>query len=393
MNILFLAPFPIVPYEGGVQRVTDTLSKEFLELGHSVNYLCYGHINASDEIDFLCKQSYIELDCRTDIEIRDELEQYVTQNKITHVINQVCDAQSNRIISLLPPSLRDKIVFTYHIIPFNYLNITRKRIWDIPTHNFRQLLFKIVSLICPFVYRKFFLKQEKRDLLKGIRLVSKCCLISKKHEENILRVIPDFPKEKIVAINNPNTYSIQSDLPVFHAREKAILWVGRIASGQKNLIGFIRMWSIFSRQHPDWKAYVVGDGPDFHYFKSYIIKNNIRRLQMIGSQKDVMSFYKKCRFLAVTSFGESWGMILTEAMTCGCIPIAMNTFATLTDIIDDGINGVICEPNDVNMANKLEGIVNNLDECICLSNNAILKAKNFEAEVVSHQWISLLESL
>ena len=234
---------------------------------------------------------------------------------------------------------------------------------------------------------------EKRNLLEGIKQASKFCLISYKFVPNILKIIPDFPKDKIVAINNPNTYSVQSELPNFESREKSVLWVGRVENGQKNLTGFINMWSIFSQSHPEWKAYVVGDGDDFDYFKSFIVKNNIQGLKLVGSQKDVMSFYKRCRFIAVTSYGESWGMILTEAMTCGCIPIVMNTFATLTDIIDDNENGLISDFDEKQMAEKLRSVVDNLGLCKTLSDNAIEKVKIFDVKNITDSWISLLQSL
>ena len=226
-----------------------------------------------------------------------------------------------------------------------------------------------------------------------MKLATKFCLISHKFVPDILRVIPDISLEKIVAINNPNTYSAQIDLPDFQVREKSVLWVGRVENSQKNLVGFINMWSLFSQNHPDWNTYIVGDGDDFEYFKAYVSKKNIRNLHFEGAQQDVMPYYKKCRFIAVTSFGESWGMILTEAMTCGCIPIVMNTFATLTDIVDDRINGLISDFDDKQMANLLATAAADVELCKSLSKNAVEKAEKFDVKVIADSWISLLQSL
>ena len=153
------------------------------------------------------------------------------------------------------------------------------------------------------------------------------------------------------------------------------------------------MWSLFSQNHPDWNTYIVGDGDDFEYFKAYVSKKNIRNLHFEGAQQDVMPYYKKCRFIAVTSFGESWGMILTEAMTCGCIPIVMNTFATLTDIVDDRINGLISDFDDKQMANLLATAAADVELCKSLSKNAVEKAEKFDVKVIADSWISLLQSL
>ena len=393
MNILFIATFPIIPHEGGVQRVTDTLSREFLKRGHQVTYLCYSRKHKLSYPNFLCDQLYIELSGQTDLEVQEQLRQYVVQYKISHVINQICDESSNRIVRLLPDFIRDKVIYTYHIIPFSCLSITRKRIWNSPVYNFRQLIFKNASLICPSIYKNFFSRIEKKNILDGMKLATKFCLISHKFVPDILRVIPDISLDKMVAINNPNTYPAQVDLPDFQVREKSVLWVGRVENTQKNLVGFINMWSLFSQNHPDWNTYIVGDGDDFEYFKAYVSKKNIRNLHFEGAQQDVMPYYKKCRFIAVTSFGESWGMILTEAMTCGCIPIVMNTFATLTDIVDDRINGLISDFDDKQMANLLATAAADVELCKSLSKNAVEKAEKFDVKVIADSWISLLQSL
>ena len=41
MNILFISPIPIIPYFGGIERVTDILSRELQRRGHCVVFLCY----------------------------------------------------------------------------------------------------------------------------------------------------------------------------------------------------------------------------------------------------------------------------------------------------------------------------------------------------------------
>ena len=37
-------------------------------------------------------------------------------------------------------------------------------------------------------------------------------------------------------------------------------------------------------------------------------------------------------------------MVLTEAMTFGAVPVAFNSYAAITDIIDDGKNGLLVPP-------------------------------------------------
>ena len=393
MNILYIFICPIIPYQGGVQRVTETLSREFLKRGHNVTFLTYDFKELVDSPDIICSQQYVELKNRGDDEVKKDLERIVSEFGITHVINQSCTEQTNRIVRLLPDSLESKVIYCYHVIPFCYMNYTRWQIKGAPAANYRQKLFKTVSMMFPRIYKSFFSHVEKKGLHPGFRLASKFCFISDKYFKNILDNMPDAPRDKMVAINNPNSYSIQNHLLEYDNRENAVVWVGRLENSQKNIFGFLKMWKIFSDSNPGWKAYVVGEGRDLENARTYIANNRLSNVTLEGCQPDVMSYYKKCKFLVVTSFWESWGVIITEAMTCGCIPAVMNTFPTLPDIVDDKQNGLICPTDEKEMATILSETIKDTVLCNMLAANAVEKVKKFDVSNIASQWEALLESL
>ena len=137
------------------------------------------------------------------------------------------------------------------------------------------------------------------------------------------------------------------------------------------------------------------------YNNAYVLKesvscnelNNIKGIYFEGAQSCMELYYKKCKFFCMTSYWESWGMVVTEAMTFGCVPIAMNNYATLTDIIDDGVNGLICKPTAVEMAKKLNSIATDEEIWLELSNNAKQKAMNFDVSTIAQKWEQLLNGL
>ena len=49
----------------------------------------------------------------------------------------------------------------------------------------------------------------------------------------------------------------------------------------------------------------------------------------------------------MTSRSEAWGLTLTEAQQMGVVPIAFDTYASLRDIITDGVDGEIIAEGDV----------------------------------------------
>lgn len=392
MNILFIATFPIIPHEGGVQRVTNTLSKEFIRQGYNVVYLCHARKHKLEYPNFLCPQYYVELVNTTDEQIRDELSDICQKHQITHVINQSCTSETARIIKLLPKEIRFKTISVYHTVPFAADNITRKRIWTSVSHNARQHVFKYASLVSPTIYRRFFNHYEERALRTSFDVSTRFCFITDKFYPLVTDHIPDAPTYKFFAIENPNSFPIQNNVPSWEERENAILWVGRLDAG-KNVLGFIKMWEQLSCELLGWSAYIIGEGDESEKCKSFIRKRSINGLHLEGKQTDVAQYYKKCKFLCSTSYSESWGLTLTEAMTFGCVPVVMDTFLSLSRIVDDGKNGLICPANEFEMKERLIHNISCPGLWEMLSKGAVEKAKQFDVSTIAKRWEKELKRL
>ena len=393
MNIMFVANFPIVPHRGGVQRVTNVLSKEMLKRGHKVIFLCDTKSTIIDSDGFVCPQLFIDVKSENEKSFRLSLAEIIDKYSIDRVICQAFNESIAKIITNLPKKLKDKVVTCSHVMPFECDRLTRKRLLHNPHGNFRQIIFKCASLIFPSIARKFFSNYEKRCLLSCLPLTTKACFLSEKFFPLVTKHIPDAPIDKFVAIGNPNTFPVQDTVPGERTRENALLWVGRMEDAQKNIAGFLKMWELFSKSHPDWKAYVVGDGSVLKKYLAKSKRGKWKNLSFEGPQADVAKYYRKCKYFCMTSFGESWGMVITEAMTMGCVPVAMNSFPTLTDIIDSGKSGIVCDPSPKSMAEALEASITNHGEWKRLSAGAIEKVKQFDACIVVNKWDALLKDL
>ena len=91
---------------------------------------------------------------------------------------------------------------------------------------------------------------------------------------------------------------------------------------------------------------------------------------------------------------EGWGLTITEAQQCGCVPIAFDSFGAIHDIIDSGKNGIIVPEGNINeYAAQLKRLMNNPDELKRLSDNAREDCLRFSRENIAKQWKTLLESL
>lgn len=385
MSILFIAYFPMEPSVGGIQRVTDILTNELIRRGHNVNYLSLQLGPTSSDLTTSAPQYYINVEEVGDWKSR--IEELLKKLQVEYIINQSPNMLTNRALRSI--STKAKIVSVFHTQPFLNDNVTRRIILQSKTYNVKQFLFKYLSFIIPSLRSIVFGQYEKKNIIEATSISNKICFISERFYPRVLKHIPDFPKEKLSAINNPNTFTICSDKS---HKENLIVWVGRVDNTNKNTIGFVKIWELLYKSNPTWKAVVAGDGEDLESVKEYARRHKITNIEFIGRCDDVKSLYERAKFVVVTSFSESWCMVLTEGLAHGCVTCAYDTYETVHDIID-GSNGIITEPNSKAMAERLNIIMNNNQEYKRLTDNTKKTISKYSVETIVDKWIELLSSI
>lgn len=387
MNILYIFNKPIIPRDGGVERVTDNLSREFVKRGHNVYFLCYTHESEISDSTISCPQYYLSL---TNIDSAQK--QYYTlleTFKIHYIINQILSKESFSLLHITPSNI--KIVSVCHILPFSGQCYIRKKYHLWRPESIRGKIFKYINLLCPKIAQVYYNKHESPIYLDAIHLSDRLCFISKRFFPRIIKQIPQIDISKLVAINNPNTFDNSNSII---NKDNIILFVGRASNIQKNVPAFIRVWHKLSQSNPQWKAFVIGDGPDIEYNKSYTEHLKVERLYFLGNQSNVAEFYSRAKFICVTSFGEAWGMVITEAMNYGCVPCVFDTYESLHDIIDDGINGLIIPPfKEKLMVDHLQYFISHPNQWEILSKNAIRSVQQFSVKTIADQWEHLLKEI
>ena len=94
----------------------------------------------------------------------------------------------------------------------------------------------------------------------------------------------------------------------------------------------------------------------------------------------------------MTSDYEGFAMTLNEASQYGAIPFVFNTFTSLTDIIEQGKNGFIFDPDDYeSFENMLECIAEDNNERMRIATNAVKNAKRFTRERIAGMWECLIQ--
>ncbi len=100
-----------------------------------------------------------------------------------------------------------------------------------------------------------------------------------------------------------------------------ILFVGRMEE-RKGLIYLLKALKILQKEFSNLRLIIVGSGPLEEECRQYVKKNKLQNVAFEGQLEGrVASYYRTADiFVSPAIFGESFGLVLLEAMACG-IPV------------------------------------------------------------------------
>lgn len=144
----------------------------------------------------------------------------------------------------------------------------------------------------------------------------------------------------------------------------------------------------------EFSMVIVGDGKDIKFVDAFIRKNNWEdSVICVGFKKNVDTYYRQAKLLVSTSRWEGFGLSITEAMALGIPAVSFENDGP-TEIINNGINGLIIPKYDVELFSK------KIVECLhkeklrnSLSINAIERSKAFELETICKQFYNAMWEL
>lgn len=394
MNVLFVNEIPMNPIFGGIERVTDLLSKELILRGYSIVYLGARADKNMMGYSFPAKQLILPFDGA--FENPDNIQFYsdvLSKYNIDVVINQRGWAP---FMNSALENTKVKVISVIHTIPQGahilYMN-------GILRHNktFEGVSRFICKLIIfPFYYAYKYIKSSlelRRHYNFLVRKSNAVVLLSNKCQRDFNAIIKDNKGSCLTyAIPNPNVYkNLSVDL---NQKENIILYVGRLSTNEKRPLRLLRVWERLFNKHLAWKMVFVGDGDASDNMKLYAQKKRIERVEFAGKRDNVEDYYAKASFICLTSDFEGWGMSLTEGMSFGCIPFTFNNYGAASEIIDDGVNGCLIPAFDLKLyAKRLSYLMESRDERKTMAIAAFKKVQSFNVINVVDQWHTLFEQI
>ena len=110
--------------------------------------------------------------------------------------------------------------------------------------------------------------------------------------------------------------------------------------------------------------------------------------------KNPRKYYNYASIFMMTSAFEGFGMTLVEAQQYAIVPMAMDTYSSLHDIIKNEYNGIIVSDNDIKgYVEKLKKLMADKEYRKRLAMNGLESCKKFAVEFIANQWENLFTKL
>lgn len=186
-------------------------------------------------------------------------------------------------------------------------------------------------------------------LLKRITVWSACqadvlTVVSHAIRADAIRL--GIPAEKIVVA--PMGVDIDLFCPPEHGVvRKGVLFVGRLAP-EKGLEFLLRAFSLLVQSVPDVTLTVVGDGPSRPMLERLADELKIRdQVSFVGSklQREIPALMQTHKMLVLSSVREGLGLVVAEAMACGC-PVVAHDLPGVRDLVKHKETGLLVRLGD-----------------------------------------------
>lgn len=192
----------------------------------------------------------------------------------------------------------------------------------------------------------------------------------------IPNVIENVP-EKVAPLNN-----------------KKLISVGRL-SPEKGFMDLLKLYAILHKDYPDWTLDIIGDGVEKDELKKFIKEHKLEDFVTLHGFRDkdyIDKMLHESSIYLLTSYTESFGIVLIEAMSHGVPCIAFDSAEGARELIQSGKNGYLIKNRSYTaFLKKVEDLIKNKEERKKVGKVSREGVKQYTCDVVSKQWIELIE--
>lgn len=389
MKIVFLvSQWPI---DGGIESVTRTLANEMVWRGHIVYVLYTSYyfppssgVFVDDRI--IERQIPVISGCPKE-EVFRKASEFVNslylEVEFNVIINQCYPTWSSVVLKELKG--RAKIIECFHMRlfpPSRYKRLKWKG-WDLK-----------MRLCGPWIFNRVEKKHQCERIEREIQYVDRFVLLAESYVKEYTKIRGNrFSQGKLTYMHNPLVQKeIMTDME-FQRKENVVLCVSRMCESVKRISYMIKLWDKIEKdgRFDNWRFDVVGDGPSLNTYKEMTDIMGLKRVTFWGYQNPER-FYRRSKILLMTSVTEGWPMTILEAQQCGVVPIVLNTFSSVHELIVDGYNGRIAG-NKIKFLHCLKKAMLHKNEWEKMAQMGMITCKQYAVSNIVDKWEKLICSI
>lgn len=217
----------------------------------------------------------------------------------------------------------------------------------------------------------------------------------------ISRELCDFYREPMKEIGVQTKYirfcideNPDSQAPEF--KEKNLISVGRF-SHEKGMVDLVRLFGRIHERDKSICLNIVGAGEEFETVSALVEEKGLKDSVILHGQQDKQYIYTLMHDMSLyvmTSYTESFGIVLLEAMSCGIPCLAYSSAQGAHEIIKNGCNGWLIDNRDEEkMTEKILELLADPEKLRDLSKNAYVTAEEFNYDNTKQAWLTLMEMI
>ena len=232
--------------------------------------------------------------------------------------------------------------------------------------------------------KRIFEKLWMRQLLNKIKKLDRFVVLSDEDARNW----QELSNVEVIPNPLPQLYSQRSTL-----ENKKVVACGRYVY-QKGFDILIEAWKKVSSMHPDWQLNIYGKGEREPYQRLVDESGLNATLHLCEATTDIESKYAESSIFVLSSRFEGFGMVLIEAMNCGVPCVSFACPCGPSDIITDGVDGLLAENGDAEqLAEKICWMIEHEDERKAMGQKAYDASFRYTIDSTMERWKALFERL
>lgn len=170
------------------------------------------------------------------------------------------------------------------------------------------------------------------------------------------------------------------------------LCVGRLVAGKQIDHAVRAIVSANERLDNEVSLDIYGDGTARDAIEQVIAESKASSVRLLGYDPAAADHFSEASFSLLTSRSEAMPLVLAESMSRGCIPIAYDIAYGPDEIITDGVDGFLVEPDDLAALTEVIVKLQTMDpgHVEAIREAAMARAKDFSDSAITERWGELL---